>query len=315
MIEFSCRATKPKWIMSVSLGSSRRDFREEISLGGHDLVVERRGTDGNLELAAVLLLELDGRVSAFGLGGINIFHRLGNHRFYLPEGRWLAGRAVRSPVVDGAGWKEVIEGRELIPYLERVEGFCFRSRRVLLVSLLDRYFLGKAFLEAGAEVAIGDALFALGLPIVPTSFKAFEVLAHLSMPLLRRVPISKLYPLGTDEGSARSRGVRFAGVKRFIRGADILAGDFHFIRQSLPADLEGKIVITTSVTEEDVRLVAGCGATALVTTSPPLAGRSPGANVMEAIFVSILGKEKTPGPEAYRNLYAQLRLAPRVVRF
>ena len=60
-------------IVSVSLGSSKRDHSVEIEMLGQSFKVSRRGVDGDFVKAESLLKELDGEVDAIGLGGIDIY--------------------------------------------------------------------------------------------------------------------------------------------------------------------------------------------------------------------------------------------------
>ncbi|MFQ9524272.1 MAG: hypothetical protein ACLR2G_13350 [Phascolarctobacterium faecium] len=46
-----------------------------------DLIIERLGTDGNLQKARQLLEELDGRVDALGLGGTDLYVYAGGRRY------------------------------------------------------------------------------------------------------------------------------------------------------------------------------------------------------------------------------------------
>ena len=58
-----------KRAVSISIGSSSRDKKVEINLLGETVSLERIGTDGDMEKAAQLYGELDGKVDAFGVGG------------------------------------------------------------------------------------------------------------------------------------------------------------------------------------------------------------------------------------------------------
>jgi len=60
--------------------------------------------------------------------------------------------------------------------------------------------------------------------------------------------------------------------------ADIIAGDFHFMRQYMPDRLDGKMVLTNTLTAGDVEELRSRGVTMLVTTTPDFAGRSFGTN-------------------------------------
>ncbi|HNN12069.1 MAG TPA: hypothetical protein PKL78_00825 [Anaerolineales bacterium] len=65
-----------KRAVGISLGSSKRDKKVVVNLNGQDIQVERIGMDGNVEKARQLYLELDGKVDAFGVGGVDLYLRL-----------------------------------------------------------------------------------------------------------------------------------------------------------------------------------------------------------------------------------------------
>lgn len=141
------------------------------------------------------------------------------------------------------------------------------------------------------------------------SLATLKLAAFAFLPLFSRFPISLLYPLGKRQGKAKPA---FASL---YRQADIVAGDFHFLRYRLPAELNGKDIITSTLTPEDVRDLQKRGARWLVTTGPSFQGRSLGSNVLEAVCVALL--ERPPGafdPELYPHLIREMGWEPRVER-
>ena len=64
-----------KRAVGISLGSSKRDKEVAVNLNGVEIQVERIGTDGDVEKARSLYLELDGKVDAFGVGGVALSMR------------------------------------------------------------------------------------------------------------------------------------------------------------------------------------------------------------------------------------------------
>ena len=58
--------------VSISLGSTSRDKKVTLTLLGEEITIERIGTDGDVEKAIQLYNELDGKVDAFGVGGIDL---------------------------------------------------------------------------------------------------------------------------------------------------------------------------------------------------------------------------------------------------
>ena len=61
-----------KRAVSISIGSSRRNKAVEVTLLGEKVSIERIGTDGDMEAAALKYKELDGKVDAFGVGGAEL---------------------------------------------------------------------------------------------------------------------------------------------------------------------------------------------------------------------------------------------------
>src|SRR6185436_2745390 len=67
-------------VVSVSLGSSKRDHAARATLLGREFSIERQGTDGDLKKARETIAQLDGKVAAIGLGGIDLYVVAGARR-------------------------------------------------------------------------------------------------------------------------------------------------------------------------------------------------------------------------------------------
>ena len=70
-----------KRAVSISIGSSKRNKAVEVTLLGEKVSIERIGTDGDMEAAALKYKELDGKVDAFGVGGADLGA--------LVDGKWF----------------------------------------------------------------------------------------------------------------------------------------------------------------------------------------------------------------------------------
>lgn len=272
-----------KRVVSISLGSAKRDHKVRCALGGQDFVVERIGTDGDKDKAVTLIRELDGKVDAFGLGGTDLYIYAGNRRYTFRDSARIAAAARLTPIVDGSGIKNTLE-RRVVRHLESRHGMRFAGRKALVVCAVDRFGLAEALAAAGAETVFGDLLYGLGLPIPLRSLTALDRLARVVAPVITLLPTSVFYPTGERQNESRPR------FGRYFREAEVIAGDFHFIRRYMPAELPGKTVITNTVTRDDERLLSERGVATLVTTTPEMEGRSFGTNVLEAMLVTLAGK-------------------------
>ncbi|MDU2065685.1 MAG: quinate 5-dehydrogenase [Sporomusaceae bacterium] len=293
-------------ILSVSLGSSERNHCTTEWLEGKKYTVERRGVDGDKKRAIELIQAMDGRVAAFGLGGTDLYIYAGNRRYRFYEAAQIAKAAVKSPLVDGSGIKNTLE-RRVLTYLEQT-GFSFQGKKVLLVCAVDRFGLAEAFVQAGCQVVFGDLLFGLGWPVPIRSLKTLARLAFFLAPIITKLPVGWFYPMGKAQIESKPR------YSRFFEEADIIAGDFHFIRRYMPLKLAGKLILTNTVTQDDLALLAARGAATVVTTTPSMGGRSFGTNILEALLVAHSGRwPKALTPLEYLELMERLQIQPRIV--
>ena len=94
-----------KHVVSVSLGSSRRDKKVSFKLGDETITVERIGCDGDEKLAQALFHEMDGKVDAFGVGGVELYVRVAEKNYALRSGLNLVKQVSQTPYTDGGGLK------------------------------------------------------------------------------------------------------------------------------------------------------------------------------------------------------------------
>lgn len=297
-----------KRIVSVSLGSATRDHRAEIDLLDERFDLQRIGVDGSIERASAMLRELDGTVDALGLGGIDVYLYAGAERFALRDGLRLIEVVKKTPIVDGSGLKNTLERRS-IAYLQNEWGLELRGTKVLMVSALDRFGMAQALVAAGADVLFGDFIFALDLDKPVRSIGEFEELAKRYLPDACKLPFQFFYPTGK-----RQERPSEPKYPQYYEEAQIIAGDFHFMRRFMPARMDGKIVLTNTITQHDIDDLESRGTKTLITTTPSAQGRSFGTNVIEAALLAYLGKHEATEFD-YAEVIEKLQLRPRVIEF
>lgn len=299
---------RPRHVVSISLGSSRGDHRVETELLGQRFIIERIGTNGDYQAFCRRLRELDGKVDAIGLGGINLALVAGGRRYFIRDAvRAVAG--MRTPVVDGGGIKESWERHLILNMLPSEIGLALRGRRVLVVAAVDRYGMAEAFVEAGADVVFGDLMFGLGIPIGLRGLATVKILAGLLLPILTRGPFTWLYPTGKKQEQVTPK------FGRAYRWAEVIAGDYHLIQRFMPDDLSGKTILTNTVTAADVEELRRRRVAWLVTVTPEMQGRSFGTNVLEAILVAVSGRRPEQlRPADYLEWMQRVGFRPRIER-
>ena len=295
-------------IVSVSIGSSKRDHTALINVRGEDFSIERIGTDGDMEKAKDLLKALDGKVSVFGMGGIGMyFWGGGRRRLVLRAARPIARIPQLTPMVDGSGAKNTLE-RRTIEFLAEQDAEMFKRKKVLLTSAVDRFGMAQALRDVGCDVLYGDLIFILGLPIPIYSLKLLEGIVTILAPLVVQAPYSWLYPTGSEQEKVEET----SKYRKYYEWADIIAGDYHLIHKYMLPDMKGKTIITNTVTEDDVVSMRRCNVGELITTTPNFQGRSYGTNVVEALMVALLDKPLEKITDAdYYAIIDELGFLPR----
>ena len=295
-----------KRAVSVSLGSSRRDKRVEITLLGEPVILERIGADGDIARATALYTSLDGKVDAFGMGGIDLSVGTARTAYPLGAARRLIRDVRQTPVVDGRGLKYTLE-RQSIRHMEAALGAELHPKHVLVNVALDRYGMAQGLVEAGYELVCGDLMFALGIPIPLRSLRAVDRMAAVLAPLIGRfAPIHWLYPTGEKQHESVPR------FGRWYEWATVIAGDCCYTKRHMPARLPGKTILTNTTTEADVATFREAGVRYLVTTTPRFEGRTFGTNMLEAGLVAVAGKGRPLTHDELETLIAQLELRPQI---
>ncbi len=298
----------PLRVVSVSLGSSTRDKTVTATFLGREVTISREGTDGDMPRAIARIGELDGTVDAIGLGGIDLYLIAAGKKYVIKDALKMANAAKKTPVVDGSGLKHTLERRTL--HLLQERGLLdFRGKKVLLTSAVDRFGMAETLPELGAETIFGDMIFALGIPIPIRKLSTLKTVAALLLPIITSVPFEWIYPTGEKQEKTVTK------YGKYFDWADIIAGDWHFVRRYMPERLDGKTILTNTTTDKDVALMRERGAALLVSTTPEFDGRSFGTNVMEGVIVALRGsRPENMQPQDYLDTLEQLGWAPRVVK-
>lgn len=272
-----------KRVVSVSLGSSTRNKRQELTILGEPFQIERIGTDGDLQRFAQMFSELDGEVDALGVGGADIWVVVGERKYPFRQIARLIEGAKKTPVVDGSGLKHTLE-RETIRYLQANGIVDFKNETVLLVSAVDRFGMAQALDEIGGRVVYGDLLFGIGLPVPIRRYPVVKRLGAIVLPIITRLPFKWFYPTGEKQEQ------RSPKHEKVWREATFIAGDTLYIKRYAPDDLAGKTILTQTVRKADLEQFQKAGVKRVITTTPVMSGETFATNVMEGVVVALLGK-------------------------
>lgn len=296
-----------KRVVSVSLGSSKRNKEQSVKILGEDFKIERIGVDGDLKRFGDMFAELDGHVDALGVGGADIYVVVGEKRYAFRQILKLVANARKTPVVDGSGLKHTLE-RATIEGLQRDGIVDFKKETTLLVSAVDRFGMAQALDSIGGKVIYGDLLFGIGIPFPLSKYKSVRRLGATVLPIITKLPFKWFYPTGEKQDERKPKH------EKIWREATVIAGDTLFIKRYASNDLKGKIVITQTVRKADVEWLTKAGVKRLITTTPPMGGETFATNVMEGVIVALVGKRPEQMTETdYLDVLKRLDWKPNVM--
>lgn len=299
-----------KKVLSISVGSPSRDHTSRVTFLGEEVEISRQGTNGDFKKAIELYRAYDGKVDAFGVGGTEFYLQVGDHKYYFRDARAIRQAIQLSKVGDGNGIKSIMAQRALTALEVHLQqnGRTLRGMKALKTNAVDRYGMAQALVSAGCDVTFGDFMFTLGLPLPMRKLSSVRLVAALLLPIVTQLPFIWFYPLGSEQDQAPKNR-----WQRYFADATLIAGDFVQIRQNMPQDLRGKIILTNTTTAKNVEELRQRGVEILVTTTPRLQGRSFGTNVMEATLLALMDKpQNAVQPQDFTQLMDQIPMLPNI---
>jgi len=294
-----------KRAVSISLGSSERDKSVKIKFKNETILVERIGMDGDVAKARQMYLDLDGKVDAFGVGGVDLYLRLDKREYPLRAALKLVEGVTKTPLCDGRGLKHTLE-RRVFELAKPALGEIPRFKQAFVPVAVDRPGLAQAVSDVSERVVFGDLMVALGVPIPVYGVPAFKRIARIMLPMVSYFPMSMIF-YGSGGAEQKPKYVKY------FEGSDLLAGDFLFMRKYMPSGLSGKTVITNTTTEDNIELLRRRGVKMVITTTPRYEGRSFGTNMLEAALTAYAGKGRPLTDEELNALIDELELRPTVL--
>jgi hypothetical protein len=294
-----------KHAVSISLGSSKRDKSVAVNLNGVEILVERIGTDGELEKARQMYLDLDGKVDAFGVGGVDLYLRLDEREYPLHAALKLVSGVTQTPLCDGRGLKHTLERR--VFELAKPQLGDVRFKQAFIPVAADRLGLAEAVSEVSQRSVFGDLMVALGVPLPIYGIRNFKRVAWMMLPIVSHFPMSMIF-YGSDGAEHEPK------YTKYFEESDLIAGDFLFMRKYMPKDLSGKTIVTNTTTEDNIALLKERGVKTVITTTPRFDGRSFGTNMNEAMLTAYAGKGRRLSDDELNELIDTLGIKPTVLQ-
>lgn len=274
-------------IVSLSLGSSKRNKFTNLQFENFEIYLARLGVDGDYNLLKKLIKKLqDSDIDAIGLGGTDLFLFIEDKKYIIKDSYELAKLSIKKSIFDGSIIKNIIEKKIIQKLID--QKVINNNQIVLQVSSLDRFSAVKTFLENNFKVLIGDLIFALKIDKIISNINELKKIANLLLQDVLNLPFYLLYPIGKKQEENIDKNI-YNIISKYIDKIDIISGDFHYIKK-IGNLVKDKIIITNTLTENDIQTLINFEVKKIITLSIYIDNRSFGANVLESLIGSIINK-------------------------
>lgn len=297
-----------KKITSISLGPSSSSVQFTARFLSRQFRIECTGTDGDRHEAARLVKASRNTASVIGLGQVQDHCTVGTQHFIRPETRLLERQAGNTPVTSGARLLEIVQEWTVRSAISEL-GNIFNNAKILFLSGTRDYRLASVLQEHTDNLTFADPMVQFGIPKMLHSPAAIERYASGSHPALRLRQRTGLAP-----SFAPLRFFKHLLLQREVKDAHVVVASYEELTHYSREELDGKTVITATVSEQrlealaerGVRLVLDCSIQPLRQTVEP--------NVVEAMIMAALDKTAEQiTHDDYLEIFTDLQLKPRLL--
>ncbi len=298
-----------KKIISVSMGPSDQDYEFTTRFLDHDFEVRRIGTNQDENEVWEQLQRLQSKCDVLGIGMVGDHFSVGEHQFVNPETKRLMNVVTRIPVTTGARLRRLLQC-SAVRYVQKELGHYFNNNKVLFLSGMSNYEMANALAEYTPNLKFADPVIQAGIPKMLTSIAALELYAKGKHAIDFITPIRALQP---NIPSIPQVTMRLVG--KAIHDAHVVVGTCaEILRFGDKKNLEGKTLITSTVTDDHMLRFKEMGVNLAIDVTPQLFDQVVGLNVLEAMILA--ASDMAPEDLAAIDLHdiiKELNIKPRML--
>ena len=298
-----------KTVVSISLGPSDLDYEFQMDFLGQPFRVIRIGTDADRKKAAALLKEWQDKADAIGLGMVRDHYLVGPHLIRQEDTAELEALVTRVPVTTGASLRRILQ-EWAVRHTQNELGHFFDNAKVLFFSGQANYRVAATLREHTDNLTFADPLLQFGIPRLLTSFSQLELYSKLAGPWFRSKPAQVLSP------SLLGLGKQLLGrtLHQTVRESHVLVARYDQIIRYSHDELDGKTVITSTLSPERCDVLKEKGVAMAVDYSPQIFPNTVGVNVLEAMITAALGRTDAElNQDDYLEIIQSLGIFPRIL--
>jgi hypothetical protein len=274
-----------KKVVTVTLGSSKKDFEFKTKFLGQEFQVRRFGADKDSSKAWELMRRQQANADAIALSDMPDHYHVGLRTVINKKSQHLMQVVTRVPVTTGASLRRLLQVRA-VRYVQKELGHYFNNNLVLFLSGMRNYDMAVALSDYTKNLSFADPVFHAASPVLLGSLDQLELFAKGKELLPDVVPGDFLKSvLGTLKNKI---------VANAVAKSHVIVGTFREIQAvASGGNLEGKTLITSAVDDEAFAFFARHKVNLAVDVTPKLFDRVVGISTITAMILAATGKSES----------------------
>lgn len=295
-----------KKVITVTLGSSKKDFEFKTRFLGQEFSVQRLGADRDSSKAWELMRRQQANADAIALSDTVDHYHVGLRTVVNKESQRLMQVVTRVPVTTGASLRRLLQVRA-VRHVQKELGHYFNNNLVLFLSGMRNYDMAVALSEYTRNLSFADPVFHAGSPLLLTSLEQLEIYAKGKELIPDIVPGEFLKSV--------LRTVKNKIVANAVAKSHVIVGTFREIQAvAAGGNLEGKTLITSAIDDEALAFFTKHKVNLVVDVSPKLFDKVVGISTITAMILASMGKpESEVSDHDFEEIINELDIKPRLL--
>jgi predicted amino acid dehydrogenase len=295
-----------KKVVTVTLGSSKKDFEFKTRFLGQDFSVRRFGADKDSTKAWEMLRRQQANADAIALSDMPDHYHVGLRTIINKKSQHLLQVVTRVPVTTGASLRRLLQVRA-VRHVQKELGNYFNNNLVLFLSGMRNYDMAVALSDYTRNLSFADPVFHAASPVLLGSLDQLELFAKGKELLPEGLPGDFLKGvLGTLKNKI---------VANAVDKSQVIVGTFREIQAVASGrNLEGKTLITSAVDDEAFAFFARHKVNLAVDVTPKLFDQVVGISTITAMILAATGKaESELTDHDFEEILHELDIKPRLI--
>ena len=295
-----------KKVVTVTLGSSKKDFEFKTTFLGQEFSVRRLGADKDSSRAWELMRRQQANADAIALSDMVDHYHVGLRTVVNKESQALMQVVTRVPVTTGASLRRLLQVRA-VRHVQKELGNYFNNNLVLFLSGMRNYDMAVALSDYTRNLSFADPVFQAGSPLLLSSLEQLELYAK-GKELLPGIVPGKF--LKSVLSTLKNKIVANAVAK-----SHVIVGTFREVQAvSSSGNLDGKTLITSAIDDEALAFFAKHKVNLVVDVSPKLFDKVVGISTITAMILASTGKSEAElSDHDFEEIINELDIKPRLL--